>query len=245
MARAEQTKSPNETAKKGDFVEIEFTARAEGEIFDTTIREEAKKLNPKAEPKPLIICIGEDMVVKGFDKALEAKEIGKKYSIKLNPEEAFGKRFANLVKLIPKKVFTAQNMNPVAGMTVALDSAIARIINVSGGRVLVDFNNPLAGKEIEYEFIVKRKIADTKEKVNALQGFFFKHEFPFELDEARKKIVFSEIQLTSILNMFKDKFRELTGFDVEIFVKPAPKSAENSEAKPAAVAAIEPQTPAK
>ncbi len=30
--------------KKNDFIEIEFTGRANGEIFDTTIKKEAEKI---------------------------------------------------------------------------------------------------------------------------------------------------------------------------------------------------------
>jgi len=206
--------------KKHDFVELDFSGKSEGEVFDTTIKEEAKKLNPDIkETKSAVICIGEEMLVAGFDKALEGKELGKKYKISLRPEEAYGKRNAQMIKLIPKKVFLAQKMQPIAGMTVALDNNLAKIISVSGGRVLVDFNNPLAGKDVEYEFIIKRKITDTKERVNALQNFFFRHEFPFELDEARKKIVFKDLQLAPILKVFRDKFVQFTGFDVEIFDK--------------------------
>lgn len=230
MANQEMQENGLKT-KKHDFIEIEFTGRANNEIFDTTIESEAKKLNPKANPKPLVLCIGENMVVSGFDKCLEDKEIGRKYIIKLKPEEAFGKRDPRLVKLIPKRVFSEQNLEPIAGMTVALDNFIAKIISVSGGRIMVDLNNPVAGKDIEYEFTIKRKLGDrdVKERVNALQQFFFHNEFPFDLDDQRKKIIFKDIQLTSVLNLFKDKFKELTGYDVEIFVKP--KKTENSEDK--------------
>ncbi len=220
MANQDVQSSSGKT-KKRDFIELEFLGRdaLTGEAFDTNIPSEAKKLNLKAEAKPMIICIGEDMVVKGFDKALEDKESGKKYKIKLSPDEAFGKRIAKLVKLIPKKIFTDNKMQPVAGMTVALDNMIARIVSASGGRIMVDFNNPLAGKEIEYEFEVKRFVTDTKEKVNSIQNFFFRQEFPFDLDNEKRKIIFDDVNLTQVLNMFKDKFKELVGYDVEIFAK--------------------------
>lgn len=224
-----------EKTKKRDFIELEFTGRdaLTGEIFDTNIPAEAKKLNPQAntkETKPMIVCIGEDMVVKGFDKELEGKETGKKYKVKLKPEDAFGKRMANLVKLIPKKIFTDNKMHPVAGMTVALDNMLAKIVSASGGRILVDLNNPLAGKDIEYEFEIKRLITDIKEKVNAIQKFFFHQEFPFDLDNEKKKIIFKDVNLMQILNIFKDRFKELTGYDVEIFAKPDTKGKLKPEA---------------
>jgi len=213
----------NETAKKKDFVEIEFLGRnlTNNEVFDTNITEEAKKIQLELSGKPLVVCIGESMVVKGFDEALEGKEIGKKYSVKISSEKGFGKRDSKLVKMIPLKIFLAQKIYPQPGMTLALDNNLVKVISVSGGRVLVDFNNSLAGKDIEYEFTIKKIITDSKEKVSAVQRFFFGQEFEFDIEEkeGNKKIVFKDTKLAPVLNAFKDKFKEMLGFDVEIFAK--------------------------
>lgn len=150
--------------QKNDFVEIEFTGRIKdtSEIFDTNIKKEAEKINLKIPEKPLVVCIGKSMLVKGFDKALEGKEIDRKYKISLNPEEAFGTRKKELIKIIPMNIFREKNINPIPGAMLNFDGMIAKIITVSGGRVITDFNTPLAGKEIEYEFTIKRKIQEKK-----------------------------------------------------------------------------------
>ena len=217
---AEQSEqSPQRKAQKKDFVEIEFIGRnlANNEIFDTNIKEEAKKINLELSGKPLIVRIGDGMVVKGFDEALESKEIGKKYTIKLEPEKAFGKRQPNLARLIPMKVFIEQKIYPQAGMTLALDNNLVKVMSVSGGRVMVDFNNPLAGKDVEYEFTIKRLVEDPKEKINAVQRFYFGMEFEFDVDEHKKKIIFKNVKLAPVLNLFKEKFKEILGMDLEIF----------------------------
>lgn len=194
--------------KKNDFVEIEFIGRIKDsrEIFDTNIKKEAEKLN--ANVKPLIVCIGQGILVKGFDKALEGKEIGKRYKIELQPEDAFGNRDRNLIKTIPLRVFKEKNINPVSGMMLNLDGMLAKVIAASGGRIIVDFNNPLAGKEIEYEFTIKKIVTDEREKVNALQDFFFRQRFEFELGD---KIVFQKQEIKPLVDMFKDKFKEILG----------------------------------
>jgi len=218
--------------KKHDFIELEFIGKNinDDEVFDTNIKEEAVKLNPNIkEVKPLVICIGADMVVKGFDEELVDKETGKKYKIKISPEKAFGKRDAKLIKLVPKRFFIEQKINPMPGMTLSLDNSIVKVISSSGGRVMIDFNNLLAGKDVEYEFTIKKVINDNKEKVNALQRFLFGREFEFDIDAEKKKIIFSELQLTPVLNIFKDKFKELLGFDVEILAKPKKEETKNSE----------------
>ena len=219
-----------EKTKKKDFIELEYTGknRTNNEVFDSNILEEAKKLNPKVtEVKPLVICIGENFVVKGLDDFLEGKEIGKKYNLKLTPEQAFGKRDSKLIRLIPMKMFLEQKIYPQPGMTLALDNNLVKIVSVSGGRVLVDFNNPLAGKDIEYDLKIRGLVSDDKEKVNALQTFLFGQIFEFEIEEDKekktKKVVFKDVRLAQVLNVFKDKFRELLDMDLEIFAKPDKK----------------------
>ncbi len=202
-----------EKTKKNDFVEIEFVGRANGEIFDTNIKKEAEKINLKIEEKPLIVCIGQGMLVRGFDKELEDKEVGKEYHINLSPEEAFGKRNPSLIKIMPLKVFKEKNIQPAAGLMLNFDGLLAKVITVSGGRVIVDFNNPLSGKEIEYDFKIKRKIQDMKEKINALQDFFFKKRFSFSIKE--KKIIFAE-ESKPFLEIFSKKFEEILKKKIEI-----------------------------
>ena len=221
----------SELANKKDFVELEFLGRnlTNNEVFDTNITEEAKKIKLELSGKPLIVCVSQGMVVKGFDEALDGKEIGKKYTIKLDQDNAFGRRDKKLIQLIPLKMFLAQKIMPEPGMVLALDNNLVRIISVSGGRVMVDFNNPLAGKDIEYEFTIKRKVTDTKEKAVALQLFFFGHEFEFDIDETKKKIIFKDLKLMPIINAFQDKFKDLLGLGVEILEKP--KKDEKKEEK--------------
>ena len=216
-----------ETIKNNDFIEIEYLGRTDGEVFDTNIPEELKKINPQAEAKPLTVVAGKEMLVKGFDKELAGKEIGKKYTINITPEEGYGKRNPQLIKLIPKKIFLQHKMNPIAGMTVALDNQMAKIVSVSGGRVLVDFNNPLSGKDLEFDFTVKKKITDLKEKIDTLQDFYFRQRFDYDLDEKAKKIIFKEVQLAPVLNVFKDKFKELVDMELEIFSKKQDKKPED------------------
>ena len=148
--------------QKKDFIEIEFTGKVkDGEIFDSNIKQDLEKLDSKATPKPLVFCLGEGMFLKGVDDFLIGKEIGK-YKIELTPESAFGNRDSSLVKMIPLKVFKQHNVNPVPGTVFNFDNRMAKILTVSGGRVMVDFNNPVAGKEVVYNIKIKKKGRSSK-----------------------------------------------------------------------------------
>ena len=129
--------------RKNDFIEIEFTGLANGEIFDTTNKKDAEKMG--IEPKnikPLTISVGNQMILQGLDEDLEGKETGKEYSIHILPEKAFGKRDPSMIKTYGLSHFTKQNITPYPGMALQLDNTIAKVLSVSGGRVTMDFNNP-------------------------------------------------------------------------------------------------------
>lgn len=199
------------TIKKNDFIEIEFSGSANGNLFDTTNKKEAEEMGLEADIKPVIISVGNGMMLEGFDNALIDKEVGKNYSIHLEVDKAFGKRNPSLIKLIPMRIFREKNMNPMSGMTLQMDNQIAKVISVSGGRVMVDFNNPLAGKEIDYDFKILRNVEDAEEKVNALQDFFFRQRFDFSVEG--NKILFKDLKIKPLIDMMKEKLKEISGFE--------------------------------
>jgi FKBP-type peptidyl-prolyl cis-trans isomerase 2 len=206
--------------QKNDFIEIEFTGKSNGEVFDTINKDEAKKIGIETDVKPQIICVGNDMLLKGFDKAMEGKEIGKNYSVHLSSDESFGKRNPLLIKTMPMRVFKEKNITPYPGLTLQMDNYLVKIISVSGGRIIVDFNNPLAGKDIDYDFRILRKVTNPEEKINALQDFFFRMRFEFEYREKENKIVFKKSEIKPFIEIYKNKFKEMTGIEFDVEEKP-------------------------
>tara|TARA_Y100000310_G_scaffold293049_1_gene322344 strand:+ start:145 stop:798 length:654 start_codon:yes stop_codon:yes gene_type:complete len=198
--------------KKNDFIEIEFTGTANDNIFDTTNKKDAEEMG--IEPtniKPLTISVGNQMILQGLDEDLEGKETGKEYSIHVMPEKAFGKRDPSMIKTYGLSHFTKQNINPYPGMALQLDNTVAKVLSVSGGRVTMDFNNPLAGKEVDYKYKINKIITDDKERINALQDFFFKQRFEFTLKD--KKVIFKDDKIKQFIDMIGPKFSEITGLE--------------------------------
>ena len=201
--------------KEKDFIEIEFTGKTkDGKIFDSNIKEDLKSISSEIEAKPLILCLGQGMFLKGVEDFLIGKDLGD-YSIELSSENAFGKRNNKLIQVIPLKVFIEQKLNPVTGAIFNFDNRLGKVLTTSGGRVIVDFNNPLAGKDIFYKIKVLRKVEDKHEQIKAFNEFLFKKDFKFEINE-KKLIMHVEPQIAPIFEMFKDKFKEIFDLDLEV-----------------------------
>jgi peptidylprolyl isomerase len=158
--------------KKQDFIEVEYTAidKNSGNIVDTTSEKEAEEARIKQENVKygsLIVCLGHKDVIKGVDEFLIGKELGK-FEVELKPEDAFGAKRGDLIQLVPTSTFSQNDIKPFPGLQLNLDGMLCTIRSVSGGRVMVDFNHPLAGKTINYNIEVKRKVEDLNEKVKSV-----------------------------------------------------------------------------
>jgi len=165
--------------EEGDFIRIDYVGRIKesGLVFDLTSEEIAKKEgihNPQIKYGPLPVIIGSKFLIKGLEDTLKEMKVGEKKHLILKPDQAFGQRSEKLIKLIPESEFTKQDMVPYQGMIVNIKNLTGRVLSVSGGRVKVDFNHPLAGKELEYDLEIKEKITDKKEKVKSVLEFFYK-----------------------------------------------------------------------
>jgi FKBP-type peptidyl-prolyl cis-trans isomerase SlyD len=224
--------------KKGDFIEIEFTGKDKntGAVFDTNIKKDAEEAELEIEEfKPFVMSVGNQMLPKGFDLDVVGKEVGKSYTLDLTPENAFGKRDKEMIRMIPTKLFHEQKINPERGMQLALDGRLVKILSNSGGRTLVDFNNPLAGKDVVYTYKINKAVEKIEDKINALQDFLFRKQFEFKIDG--KKIIFEvEKGMNQYIEMFGAKIKEILGMDVEakiVDVKKdaAPKGLSSKEGK--------------
>ncbi|HIH15147.1 MAG TPA: peptidylprolyl isomerase [Nanoarchaeota archaeon] len=180
-------------AQKGDFVQIMYIGKLDdGSIFDLNDKERAKKegMNGHIHEKT-IVCLGEKDLVPGLDDFLIEKEIGEKLEVIIEPEKGFGKKDPKLLQIVPANKFKEQKINPMPGLRVEIDQYTGVIKSISGGRVLVDFNHPLAGRTLQYEIMIVKKIESLKEKV---AGFL---ELNFHLHNAQVEEKEGTITLTA------------------------------------------------
>ena len=189
---------------KGDFILLNYSAKVKetSEVFDTTFEEIAKKEQLYKEGEvyePKLIVVGEGWVLKPLDEALLTMKLRKTQTVEILPDKAFGQRDPEKVKRVPLKHLMSKGKNPVVGMRVEYNGKMASVRSIGAGRVLLDFNPPLAGKTLIYEAVVAKKIKAKKEKISAI----IHRRIPVA-DQSKFTIVLKENALT--LNMPEDTF---------------------------------------
>jgi len=216
LATGTQLKTNESSSNKiaiHDFIEVEYTGKLpNGTIFDTNNQKtalESGMFSSKMKYEPTIICVGEKQLIVGLDTALIGKEVGNSYKIELKPEEAFGKKDIKKIKLVPVAEFQKKKLNPQPGMQIDMDGQVATILRAAGGRIMVNFNHPLAGKEVVYDIKINKKITDKQKQLVAYLGLALnlpnvKAEVKENKAQVTLPIELPELILTELTNRLKE-----------------------------------------
>ena len=163
--------------KDGDFLEIEYSAKdaASKELIATTdekLARESSVYQKDVQYGPALVVLGSNSVIKGLDRELRGMELNQEKSFTFKPQDAFGERNEELVRVMAVSDFKERNINPYPGMRVDIDNVTATVKSVNSGRVVVDANHPYAGRDIIYDVKIVRNITADKDRVEALGRTF-------------------------------------------------------------------------
>ncbi|MET1159697.1 MAG: peptidylprolyl isomerase [Thermoprotei archaeon] len=159
--------------KEGDFVLIEYTVRVKetGNIVDTTNEEIARKENiydPNRVYGPTLIVIGRKWINPVVEEEIAKSDIGAEITVEVPPEKAFGRRDPSKVKVFSLREFRRRGIDVSVGEVIDFGGVKGVVKSISGGRVVVDFNHPLADKTLVYTVKIVAKLEDLVDKVKAL-----------------------------------------------------------------------------
>lgn len=102
---------------------------------------------------PLEFTVGAQQVIPGFESAVAELAVGEAAEVTLAPEDAYGPYHDEAVQVVPSTAFA---QDPVEGCLVQLlgpngEKLAATITKIDGEDVTLDFNHPLAGKDLTFE----------------------------------------------------------------------------------------------
>jgi FKBP-type peptidyl-prolyl cis-trans isomerase 2 len=99
--------------------------------------------------------VGSGQIIPGFEKALIGKNIGDKVTISINPEEAYGPVYEDLLVRIPKDRMP-EGVHVGQTLQASNEGSISNVVvvEVNEGDVVIDGNHPLAGKELIFDIEV-------------------------------------------------------------------------------------------
>jgi len=246
---------------KGDIVYIEYDVWITGPgdqrtLHETThadVAKEADKYEEKKAYAAVPVVVGHERVAKGLDEALLVASVGETKDVAIPPEKGAGERDPKLVKLYPMREFYKKDIEPAPGLEVHMDGRHGTIMAVTAGRVRVDFNNPLAGRTLQYKVTVARRAESPEEKVRGVleMDYGLVDQFKIFVKDGGEADVFLPDVCKTDERWFVSKFRvvadlrEFAGIPKVRFVEEYEKREEKKEEKPAEAAAKGEEAPAK
>lgn len=175
--------------KDGDFIRLSYTGRVGDNVFDTTDEDEAKKAgihNANATYGPVTICIGQKHVIAGLDEELVGKKAGAKGTVTVGPDKAFGQRDPKRVRSFPKSQFKEK---PVRGMPVRLEEqGEGTVVDVIGSKVVVDFNAPLAGQTLTYDYTIDELVREPLDQLKGLIRLYSGKDMEIAMDDGKATV---------------------------------------------------------
>ncbi|MFW5934722.1 MAG: FKBP-type peptidyl-prolyl cis-trans isomerase, partial [Halolamina sp.] len=163
----------------GDFVRIDYDVRtvSDDRVVDTTSKEVAEEAgidDDEYDFSPRIIVVGEGHVFPGVDDALLGGEVGDEGTVEIDAEDGFGEYDQEQVRTVSANKLDEEDRRP--GAQVQIDGEQGYVETVIGGRARVDFNHPLAGEDLEYEYEIVDVVDDDEEKAAGLLGMYLQME---------------------------------------------------------------------
>ncbi|MEE9466648.1 MAG: peptidylprolyl isomerase [Candidatus Neomarinimicrobiota bacterium] len=132
-------------AKTGDKVQVHYKGSVEaGVVFDAT-----------PDDKPLEFTIGESKILPAFSEAIVGMEAGDRKTVQLQAEEAFGQAHEEMI-ITMDRTELPPGREPAVGQSMQARDPDGHqhdfiIVNIEGGKIVLDGNHPLAGKTLTFE----------------------------------------------------------------------------------------------
>ncbi|MCG1003430.1 MULTISPECIES: peptidylprolyl isomerase [Halobacterium] len=188
---ADESETEQGGLQEGDFVQLSYSAYTvdSGELVDTTdedVAEEEGVDTEEQEFSPRTIVIGEGHIFDAVEDDLIGKDVGDTGTVVV--EQAFGEYDEEEVRTVSANKIPEDERYP--GAHVDVDGEHGHVEAVIGGRARVDFNHPLAGEDVEYEYEILDQVEDTVEKARGLLQMYFDAELDMHLetDEVEEEV---------------------------------------------------------
>lgn len=209
----------------GEFIRLHYTGKlADGRVFDTTDERVAKAnglAGTRARFAPVVVVVGERMLLPGLDTALVGKDTGS-FTVTLAPEHAFGKKDTKNLRIVPQAQLRAQGIQAHPGLELNIDGQYGVVRSAGGGRVVVDFNHPLASQEVTYDVTILGHVTDPTERVTAVLDAVGVPHTTVAATGTSCTIGLAALPPQPVLDAIKERVTKLTGIPTVSFEQGQP-----------------------
>ena len=133
--------------KQGAKVKFDYTLTVDGKVQDTS-----------AGRGPLEYTHGAGQIIVGLEEELAQMKVGDKKTVQIKAEKAYGPVLQEAIKRVPTEAINNAYQIKVGDMVGASNGGHtfrAVVKEITDKEIVLDFNHPLAGKDLTFEVEVK------------------------------------------------------------------------------------------
>ncbi len=127
---------------EGQIVSIEYQVKDGDKVIDSNVGQE-----------PLVFMYGKGQIIPGLEAGIKDMNVGEKADVLVKAADAYGEYNPEATQEVPKEQFAGIDLQE--GMTLYGQGADGQTVQVTvkeikDDSVVVDFNHPLAGKDLMF-----------------------------------------------------------------------------------------------
>ena len=162
--------------EEGDIIHVDYDLYngETGDLIETTREATAQEHEMHDENRtyqPMVCVVGSGSLISGFEEALLEAEVDKDVDLELAPVDAYGEKDATMIETISIDKLRRAVRDPNAlylGAPVNIGGRQGYLSFLAAGRARIDYNHPMAGKTLKYNFRIVKVVEGKEEKVAAL-----------------------------------------------------------------------------
>jgi FKBP-type peptidyl-prolyl cis-trans isomerase 2 len=159
-------------------------------------------------------------------EAIRDKKEGEKVSLTI--KNAYGEKNPDLIQIMPLSLLRKQGINPVPGLIIRVGEIEGIIKSISGGRVIVDFNHPLAGKDIDFEVEIIKKFDNSFDFAKELIESFIERKLIKKEDvEIKENKIIAKSE--AVKDFLEEILNKVYNLNVEVELLKEEKREENED----------------
>ncbi|MGC8581878.1 MAG: FKBP-type peptidyl-prolyl cis-trans isomerase [Thermoplasmata archaeon] len=269
VSEIKENQNQNKSISKNDFVYIDVDEYAidennKEELIDTTIKEsDVNNTLKKNKYAPYGIIVGASFVFKALEDELEKMEIGQESIFTFTPEQTYGKKDPELIKLYPiqevLKVIAKYKLDITPAVGVELPMPFkedeygeptfrtGKILMLTAGRARIDFNNKYSGKNIKMKVKLLKKVESIPEKIKLIIEHYYSNADDFVIEDKDNEIIInipertwndhnwfhSKEEITTKIREYVDKKKKISYIETHLGIEEPNKENIAEESKPA------------
>ena len=204
--------------EEGTIIHVEYDLynADSGDLIETTREEVAKEHDIHQENRtytPLVCVVGSGQLIPGFEESLLSAKADTDISLEIAAADAYGEKNSEMIDTMSIDKLLRYVRDPKSlyiGGPVTIDGRTGTLSYLAAGRARIDYNHPMAGRTLKYDYKIVKVITDKKEKVAALLESNTGHEgFEVSFDGDDISIITPEAMLFDT-NAAMQKFRIVT-----------------------------------